>query len=148
KPFHSDQVLITVANASQRRCLEIERNVYERRLELLVDAQAADLDEAKLQLKNAGQQMVSPFDSEGAKFRGLLNSAPDARIGVATSSTPSPGLWAPGCSWPGAGRMAASSRPRSLCLPSRPKKAFWYRPRSATSPSGAVRPKQRPAWPR
>jgi FixJ family two-component response regulator len=53
KPFRPSQVLITVANASERRCIEIERDVYERRLELHLREQAADLDDALLKLKAA-----------------------------------------------------------------------------------------------
>ncbi|MBA3652606.1 MAG: response regulator [Actinobacteria bacterium] len=51
KPFSVNHVLVIVANAGRRRCLEIERRVYERRLERRVDEQAADLDEALIQLK-------------------------------------------------------------------------------------------------
>jgi DNA-binding NtrC family response regulator len=53
KPFQPNQLLITVANAGRRRCLEISRRVYEERLERLVDEQAADLDEALTRLKEA-----------------------------------------------------------------------------------------------
>jgi putative two-component system response regulator len=51
KPFAVTQVLVTVANAGRRRCLEIERRVYQQRLERRVHEQAADLEEALLQLK-------------------------------------------------------------------------------------------------
>ena len=51
KPFAANQLLITVANAGRRRCLEIERRAYQQRLERRVDEQAADLDDALLQLK-------------------------------------------------------------------------------------------------
>lgn len=55
KPFRPSQVLITVANASERRCVEIERDVYEKRLEVHLEEQAADLDDALLKLKDAKQ---------------------------------------------------------------------------------------------
>jgi DNA-binding NtrC family response regulator len=55
KPFQPNQVLVTVASASQRRCAEIERNLYEKRLELRVEEQAADLDDALVRLKQAQQ---------------------------------------------------------------------------------------------
>lgn len=51
KPFAANQLLVTVANAGRRRCLEIERRVYQQRLERLVREQGADLDEARMQLK-------------------------------------------------------------------------------------------------
>jgi len=57
KPFRPSQVLITVANASERRCIEIERDVYERRLEVHVREQAADLDDALLKLKDAKREV-------------------------------------------------------------------------------------------
>ncbi len=81
KPFRANQVLITVANAGMRRCVEIERDLYERRLEVQVDEQAADLDEALLRLKKARQQVVlSP--SEQGTLRGLVEAAPDAIVAV------------------------------------------------------------------
>jgi DNA-binding NtrC family response regulator len=52
KPFAANQVLVTVANAGRRRCLEIERRVYQQRLERRLDEQAADLDDALRQLKD------------------------------------------------------------------------------------------------
>jgi putative two-component system response regulator len=51
KPFAANQLLVTVANAGRRRCLEIERRAYQARLERRVDEQAADLDEALRELK-------------------------------------------------------------------------------------------------
>ena len=51
KPFAANQLLVTVANAGRRRCLEIERRAYQARLERRLDEQAADLDEALIQLK-------------------------------------------------------------------------------------------------
>ena len=51
KPFAPNQLLVTVANAGRRRCLEIERRVYQQRLERLLQEQAADLDDALMQLK-------------------------------------------------------------------------------------------------
>jgi DNA-binding NtrC family response regulator len=59
KPFRPSQALITVANASERRCVEIQRDVYERRLELHVQEQAADLDDALLKLKDAKREVAS-----------------------------------------------------------------------------------------
>ena len=59
KPFRPSQVLITVANASERRCIEIERDAYERRLELHLQEQAADLDDALRQLKDAKREVAS-----------------------------------------------------------------------------------------
>jgi two-component system phosphate regulon response regulator OmpR len=45
KPFRESDVLITVANAGRRRCLEIERRAHTARLErLLADRNAADGD--------------------------------------------------------------------------------------------------------
>jgi DNA-binding NtrC family response regulator len=51
KPFAANQLLVMVANAGRRRCLEIERRAYQQRLERRVDEQAADLDEALRALK-------------------------------------------------------------------------------------------------
>jgi two-component system response regulator AtoC len=51
KPFTLNEVLIAVSNAGRRRCLEIERAVYRRRLETHLEEQAADLDDALHQLK-------------------------------------------------------------------------------------------------
>ena len=51
KPFSHNDVVIAVSNAGRRRCLEIERAVYRRRLETHLEEQAADLDDALHQLK-------------------------------------------------------------------------------------------------
>jgi DNA-binding NtrC family response regulator len=53
KPFRPNQVLITVANAGRRRCLEIEHRGYLRQLERRIDQQAVDLDAALIELKQA-----------------------------------------------------------------------------------------------
>jgi putative two-component system response regulator len=59
KPFSANDVLITVANAGRRRCLEIERDAYEHRLELLIGEQEADLDDALRQLKDERRRMAT-----------------------------------------------------------------------------------------
>lgn len=51
KPFTHNEVVVAVSNAGRRRCLEIESAVYRRRLETHLDEQAADLEDALLQLK-------------------------------------------------------------------------------------------------
>lgn len=51
KPFAANQLLVTVANAGRRRCLEIERRVHRQRLERQLHDQSADLDDALLRLK-------------------------------------------------------------------------------------------------
>lgn len=51
KPFAHNQVVVAVSNAGRRRCLEIESSVYRRRLETRLEAQAAELDDALMQLK-------------------------------------------------------------------------------------------------
>ncbi|MHB8468004.1 MAG: response regulator [Acidimicrobiales bacterium] len=56
KPFRVNELLITVANASRRRCIEIERDTYERRLERRVVDQEADLDDALRRLKETTRQ--------------------------------------------------------------------------------------------
>ena len=81
KPFQPGQVLITVANAGRRRCLEIERSLYERSLEVRLDEQAADLDDALRQLKEATPQRRVLPEFEG-RFVGLLEAAPDAIVAV------------------------------------------------------------------
>jgi DNA-binding response OmpR family regulator len=43
KPFRESDVLITVANAGRRRCLEIERDSHTARLERLLDDRTAEL---------------------------------------------------------------------------------------------------------
>ena len=56
KPFRANELLITVANAGRRRCLEIARRAYQNRLERLVDEHAIDLDVARfLNEVGAGQ---------------------------------------------------------------------------------------------
>jgi DNA-binding NtrC family response regulator len=54
KPFSHNQVLVAVASAGRRRCIEIERSVYRRRLETHVEEQRADLEDALEQLKRLG----------------------------------------------------------------------------------------------
>ena len=81
KPFTANQVLITVANAGRLRCLEIERRVHEARLERRLDEQEADLDEARLLLKEAHRSEVATTVAE-EKFRGLVEAAPDAIVAV------------------------------------------------------------------
>jgi DNA-binding NtrC family response regulator len=51
KPFTHSEVLVAASNAGRRRCLEIESAVYRRRLETHLAEQAADLDDALVQLK-------------------------------------------------------------------------------------------------
>jgi two-component system C4-dicarboxylate transport response regulator DctD len=51
KPFTHSEVLVATSNAGRRRCLEIESSVYRRRLETHLAEQAADLDDALMQLK-------------------------------------------------------------------------------------------------
>jgi PAS domain S-box-containing protein len=82
KPFRINQVLITVANAGQRRCLEIQRTVYEHRLEQRVREQGADLDAALLGLKAVGQEQVAAAPQPESKFRDMFETAPDAVVGV------------------------------------------------------------------
>ncbi|MEY2571595.1 MAG: cyclic di-GMP phosphodiesterase [Acidimicrobiaceae bacterium] len=60
KPFRPSQVVITVANAGRRRCLEIERRLYRQQLHRRVDDQAADLDDALRQLKELAQHDDQP----------------------------------------------------------------------------------------
>jgi DNA-binding NtrC family response regulator len=55
KPYQLNQLLITVANAGRRRCLEMARRMYQQRLERRLDEQAADLDEALTRLKEVDQ---------------------------------------------------------------------------------------------
>jgi two-component system, NtrC family, sensor kinase len=50
KPFRLTEVLITVANAGRRRCLEIERNAQQARLERLLADRTADLGDALARL--------------------------------------------------------------------------------------------------
>ena len=49
-PGHPADVLITVANAGRRRCLEIERNAQQARLERLLADRTADLGDALARL--------------------------------------------------------------------------------------------------
>lgn len=51
KPFTHSAVVVAAANAGRRRCLEIESSVYRRRLQTHLEEQAADLDDALMQLK-------------------------------------------------------------------------------------------------
>lgn len=46
KPFRESEVLITVANAGRRRCLEIERHAHTERLERLLADRTAELGDA------------------------------------------------------------------------------------------------------
>src|ERR1700687_4429415 len=47
KPFRPHELLLTVANAGRRRCLEIAQRTYQDRLELLIDAQARALESGR-----------------------------------------------------------------------------------------------------
>jgi two-component system phosphate regulon response regulator OmpR len=51
KPFTVSQVLITVGNASRRRCLEIEGRAYRQRLAHQIAEQKADLDAARAEIE-------------------------------------------------------------------------------------------------
>jgi DNA-binding NtrC family response regulator len=63
KPFTHNEVLVATSNAGRRRCLEIESSVYRRRLETHLEEQAADLDDALMQLKLLrGQLPADPDD--------------------------------------------------------------------------------------
>lgn len=46
KPFRESEMLITVANAGRRRCLEIERRTHTERLERLLADRTAELGDA------------------------------------------------------------------------------------------------------
>jgi PAS domain S-box-containing protein len=81
KPFTPSQVLITVADASRLRCLEIERRVHLARLERQLDEQGADLDEALTLLKES-HPVLSGSTVVEERFRGLLDAAPDAIVAV------------------------------------------------------------------
>ena len=48
KPFRGPDLLLTVANAGRRRCLDIAQRAYQDRLELLVEEQARELENAGL----------------------------------------------------------------------------------------------------
>lgn len=60
KPFTHSEVLVAASNAGRRRCLEIESSVYRRRLETQLEEQAADLEDALLQLKQLRGQPTDP----------------------------------------------------------------------------------------
>jgi len=81
KPFSPSQVLITVENASRLRCLEIERRVHLEQLERRLSEQEADLDDALTLLKESHPTDVAAVTGE-EKFRGLVETAPDAIIAV------------------------------------------------------------------
>jgi PAS domain S-box-containing protein len=82
KPFRPNQVLITVANAGQRRCLEMQHHAYEERLQLQMGEQGADLDDALWRLEEVGRERMLSAPNGEAKFRGLIETAPDAIVGV------------------------------------------------------------------
>jgi PAS domain S-box-containing protein len=90
KPFRPSQVLITVANAGRRRCLEIMRRRHEARLEQHIDEQAVDLDAALHQLKEAhrevalspGEDVVFQALASAATLRALFDASPDALLSV------------------------------------------------------------------
>lgn len=46
KPFRESDVLITVANAGRRRCLEIEHRAHSKRMERILDDRTAELGDA------------------------------------------------------------------------------------------------------
>jgi DNA-binding response OmpR family regulator len=70
KPFRPSQVSVTVANASSRRCLEIERREHLDRVEWLMVEQAANLDDARNQLEAVHrQEIISLAESEAASKR-------------------------------------------------------------------------------
>jgi DNA-binding NtrC family response regulator len=48
KPFRPPELLLTVANAGRRRCHEIAQRAYQKRLEVLVDQQARELEILRL----------------------------------------------------------------------------------------------------
>jgi signal transduction histidine kinase len=67
KPFRPSQVSITVANASSRRCLEIERREHLDRVEWLMVEQAANLDDARNQLEEVHRlELVALAEAEAA----------------------------------------------------------------------------------
>jgi hypothetical protein len=80
KPFRPSQVLITVANAGRRRCLEIMRRRYQERLETHIEEQAVDLGHALIELKAAQTDVaLAPSD---ARLRTLVDIAPEAVVGL------------------------------------------------------------------
>lgn len=52
KPIDANQLVVAAAYAGARRCAEIERDLYERRLERHADDQEADLEELRAELKD------------------------------------------------------------------------------------------------
>jgi PAS domain S-box-containing protein len=82
KPFHDNQVSITVRNASRQRCLEIGRRKHLERLQRMVVDQAADLDEALTSLKASHHQELAVLMDSEAKYRALVDAGPDAMVGV------------------------------------------------------------------
>jgi len=80
KPFRPNEILISVANAGRRRCLEIAHRTYQARLEQHVDEQNADLDDALLHLKQTDAEAIA--SASEAKYQAVLNAAPDAIVGV------------------------------------------------------------------
>jgi PAS domain S-box-containing protein len=82
KPFLASQVLITVRNASRQRCLEILGRVHLNRLHHLVTEQAADLEEALISIKETHRYEVAALADSEAKFRALIDAAPDAMVAV------------------------------------------------------------------
>jgi ActR/RegA family two-component response regulator len=70
KPFRSSQVSVTVANASSRRCLEIERREHLDRVEWLMVEQATNLHDARIQLEALHrQEIISIAESAAANNR-------------------------------------------------------------------------------
>jgi DNA-binding response OmpR family regulator len=78
KPFQFNQLLISVADAGRRRCLEIARRVYEQRLERRVDEQAADLDEARTRLEEMTPAAEDLGDAPTGASRAGAVAAADA----------------------------------------------------------------------
>lgn len=65
KPFTHSEAVVAVSNAGRRRCLEIESSVYRRRLETHLEEQAADLNDALLQLKRMHERAAQGSDGAG-----------------------------------------------------------------------------------
>jgi signal transduction histidine kinase len=74
KPVRPNELVITAANAGQRRCLQIERRVFERRLLQQVDEQATDLDDALMRLKHEGQS-VGVVDAETERLASQIRQS-------------------------------------------------------------------------